>query len=162
MHKKIFFLFVIAFLIVPVAASALSFDIWENTEKTIKYASGTQVAEVTENCNVVGSCNLCDALQVFKNIVNILFTIAIPLAVALIVYGGIRIMTAGGSEQNVAEAKNIITSALIGLAIALAAWIIVSVVISVIAQSSFPTTTGTTIDFKFWNNIECTVSSQIN
>lgn len=162
MRKNIILLFIAVLVVIPLSAHALSFDIWENTEKTITYASGTMRATTTENCNIVGSCNLCDALQVFKNIVNILFTIAIPLAVALIVYGGIRIMTAGGSEQNVAEARNIITSALIGLAIALAAWMIVSVVISVIAQSSFPTTTGSTIDFKFWNNIDCTVSPQIN
>jgi hypothetical protein len=158
MYKKIFFAFAAGlFITIPLAAHALSFNIWDNTTKTVTYASGTMLASTTANCNVTGSCNLCDALQVFKNIVNILFTIAIPLAVALIVYGGIRVMTSGGSEQNVSEAKNIITSALIGLVIALAAWVIVSVILSVIAQSSFPTTTGGSINFMFWNDITCTM-----
>ena len=157
MYKKIIFIFAVGLAVIPFATQALSFNIWENTNKTVTYASGTMLASTTENCNVVGSCNLCDALQVFKNIVNILFTIAIPLAVALIVYGGIRVMTSGGSEQNISEAKNIITSALIGLVIALAAWVIVSVILSVIAQSSFPTTTGGSINFKFWNDITCTI-----
>lgn len=159
MYKKILFAALSAVVIfIPLTARAFSFNIWENTtKKTVKYVSGTTAFEVTDNCNVVGPCNLCDALQVFKNIINVLFTISIPIAVAFIVYGGIRVMTSGGSEQNVSEAKNIITSALIGLGIALSAWIIVSVILSVIAQSSFPTKSGEPINFKFWNDITCTI-----
>lgn len=135
---------------IPAAASALSFNIWEGTVATSSYRNenGTLTTRTT-TCNVAGSCDFCDGLRVFQNIVSIIFQIAIPLAVVFIVYGGIRLMTSGGSEQGVSTAKEIIKSAVIGLAIALSAWILINIVISLIAGSAYG------IDFSVWNKIEC-------
>lgn len=146
-------LLAIAILIIstPVVTHALSFNIWDGTEVTSSFrnASGTLTTQ-TKTCNVAGSCNLCHALRVFQNIVQILFQIAIPLAVILIVYGGIRLMMSGGSEQNVSASKEIIINAIIGLAIALSAWILVNVVITLIATTSI-----SDMDFSLWNKINC-------
>ena len=74
-------------------------------------------------------CTFCDGLIVIKNIINSLFTIAIPLAVLMIIYGGFRLMIAGGSEDNVKKGREIIKMAVIGLIIALTAWVIVNTVL---------------------------------
>ena len=47
------------------------------------------------------------------------------LAVVFIIYGGFMWLTAGGSEDRVEKAKQIITAAVIGLIIILLAWAIV-------------------------------------
>ena len=47
------------------------------------------------------------------------------LAVVFIIYGGFIWLTAGGDEQRVEKAKQIITAAVIGLIIILLAWAIV-------------------------------------
>lgn len=52
------------------------------------------------------------------------------IAVLIILYGGFKWMTAGGGEEQVGEAKKIITSGIIGLIIILMAYGIASFVIS--------------------------------
>ena len=47
------------------------------------------------------------------------------LAVVFIIYGGFMWLTAGGSEDRVEKAKQIITAAVIGLIVILLAWAIV-------------------------------------
>jgi hypothetical protein len=93
------------------------FNIWRGTGKG------------GETCNVGGPCNLCDALIVVQNVVTLLFTLATPLAVGMIIYGAIRLMIAGGSKEQMSSAKKIITNAVLGLIIALSAWVIVNEVL---------------------------------
>jgi len=98
-----------------------------------------------ETCNVKGPCNFCDGIRVAQNIVKALFTIAIPIAVAMIIYGAIRLMISGGSEEQVSKSKKIMTSAVIGLVIALAAWIIINTLFHILTGDvNFP-----------WNSVTC-------
>ncbi len=52
------------------------------------------------------------------------------VAVVIILMGGFKWMTAGGSDKNTTEAKNYIIAGIVGLAIILAAYAIASFVIS--------------------------------
>lgn len=52
------------------------------------------------------------------------------IAVVLIIYGGIIWMTAAGNEQRVEKAKQIITSAAIGLVVIILSWAIVIFVVN--------------------------------
>lgn len=115
--------------------SAAIFDIWKNTGK----AGGA-------TCNIApGGCSLCDGLQVAINVVNGLTTAAIVITTAMIIYGAVRLMLSGGSEQMVKDAKSTITSAVIGLIIVLCAWLIINTVIHIISGNvNFP-----------WANIQC-------
>ena len=102
-------------LLAPVAFAQGGQGIWAGT-------SGT------DGCNVAETgCNLCDAAVVTQNIIIFLTKVAIPLAVAMIVWGAIIFMTAAGSEDRVKKGKDTITKAVIGLIIVLAAWTIVNV-----------------------------------
>jgi len=99
-----------------------------------------------KTCNVAGPCDFCDALIVAQNIIQFLFEMAIPIAVAMIAYGAIRMMISAGSEERVRSARHIMTSAVVGLVIALSAWIIVNTVLHVLAKDA---------TVAVWNEITC-------
>lgn len=92
-----------------------------------------------------GSCSLCDAIIVAQNIIQMLFEIAVPIAVIMIAWGAFVFMTAGGSEERITKGRKVMTAAVIGLTIALGAWIIVSTILHLLSGNlAFP-----------WNNVSC-------
>ncbi len=131
MKKIVFSIFY--FLISASPALAQVLNIWK----------GTGSGGVT--CNVAGPCTFCDALVVASNIITLLFQIAIPVAVAMIVWGALRLMVAAGSPERVQAGKKIITSAIIGIIIIFA--------VVVILRTLFHVLTGSP-DFP-WRNITC-------
>jgi len=80
-------------------------------------------------------------IQAVVNIINILLGLLGLVAVIIILTGGFKWMTAGGSEDKVAEARKLIISGIIGLAIILSAWAIAKFVIRSLqeATGSLPT-----------------------
>ncbi len=83
----------------------------------------------------IGPCSLCDAMIVMRNIITFGFQLAFSIGTGMIAWGAIRMMAAGGNEKTLTDAKSIMTSAIIGIAIAVAAWTIVNTVLSVFVQS---------------------------
>jgi len=73
-----------------------------------------------------GGCGIPAFVQLLKNIINYLTIIVIPLAIGVTIWGGIVMMTAGGSEERARKGKSIIKTAIIGIAIALGAWLIIN------------------------------------
>ena len=133
---KIFSVFAPVYLFFVNFASAAFLDIWRRTGK-----SGGST------CNIdPAGCGLCDGLKVAVNIVNDASTVATILVTGMMVYGAIRLMISGGSEEMVKEAKGIFKSAVIGLIIVLCSWLIIDTVIHLIAGPSNPFP---------WNNIQC-------
>lgn len=128
-------IFVCLSISLPYIASARTlFYIWEGTACTPGTDGPTE------------PCGLCDALVVGRNIIEDMFKVAFILATIFIAYGGFTLMTAGGSEKNVSSAKEIIKSAVIGLLIALVAWLLINTIITSLANGNASTA---------WNNIEC-------
>ncbi len=112
---------------------AQAINIWEGT------GSGGAT------CNVAGPCTFCDGLVVTSNILTLLFQIAIPIAVAMIVWGALRLMFAAGSPDRVGSAKKIMTSAVVGIIIVLAAVVILRTLFHFLSGSpDFP-----------WESITC-------
>lgn len=66
--------------------------------------------------------------------------------VALIMYGGVLWMTAQGSDEKIKKARNILTSATVGLAIVLAGWSITSIIIRAITTATAPSSASEIID----------------
>jgi hypothetical protein len=75
------------------------------------------------------SAGWCDFLQIASNIIGLLYSIVIPIAVFMITVGGLILLTAGGNEKRMAQGKAFIKSALIGVAIALGAGILIGFLI---------------------------------
>ncbi len=68
-------------------------------------------------------------LKTVLGIINLVLGAAGLLAVVMVIYGGFRYATSQGNPANVAVAKNTILYSIIGLVIAMSAWLIVSFVV---------------------------------
>ncbi|MBI5654328.1 hypothetical protein HZC53_01580 [Candidatus Uhrbacteria bacterium] len=71
-----------------------------------------------------------DIRQTAARIINVALGFLGIVAVVIVLLGGFKWMIAGGSEEKTGEAKKLIVSGIIGLAIILSAWAITSFVIS--------------------------------
>ena len=77
---------------------------------------------------VVGqqSCGFVQLMQLINRIIDyLLFLIAPIIATCIILYAGILMLTSAGSTENVTKAKGLFSKAVIGLLVALMAWLIV-------------------------------------
>ena len=115
----------LAFFIPLYSAQAVS--IWKGAT-----CGGTVIGDTG---GPTGSCNLCDAIIVLRNIITFGFELAFSLGAGMIAWGAIKMMVAGGDPKKLTDAKSIMTSAVIGIVIAVAAWTIVNMVLSVFIQS---------------------------
>jgi len=74
--------------------------------------------------------------EAVMNIVNVALGFLGVLAILIILWGGFRWMTAGGSEDKVAEAKKVIVAGIIGLVIILAALAITNFIIKSLLEAT--------------------------
>lgn len=96
------------------SAQAQAFrNIWKDTTCAPDYATQGPTSP----------CTLCDGLVVASNIIYDLFIAATIAAALMIIAGGVVLMTAGASEKNVSTGKAMMLNAVMGLVIALAAWL---------------------------------------
>lgn len=88
----------------------------------------------------LGFEQMCDTCQLFKlaqNIVTLITTEVAPvLAVIMIVVGAFFLLTAGGSEKAITKGKTIITSAIVGIMIILASWLVINLILSSLAPKA--------------------------
>jgi len=127
--KKIFIFFLlVGFLIVPLSASA-------------------QFSSAVTKLNAVGSkTGLTSNFEVsVSNVIKGALSLVGTIFLILAVYAGILWMTASGNEEKVTKAKDIITQAILGLAITLGAYAITAFVTTKLnpPTSSSPTVTTT-------------------
>lgn len=71
-----------------------------------------------------------DVRQTAARIINVSLGFLGIIAVVIVLVGGFKYMISGGNEEKTNEAKQLIISGIIGLAIILSAWAITSFVIS--------------------------------
>lgn len=82
-------------------------------------------------------CTFCHFLTLGEKVIDFtLYYIAVPLVVIFIIYGGFVILTAGDSPEKVQNGRGIITSAVIGLLIALLAWLLIDIILQVISKEN--------------------------
>ncbi len=111
--KKIlhfFLLFTTASLAHPSNAHAQLFKNWD---------------QVVSGCVIDGVPTLRCLPAVFGNLINAGIAFVGVVAVILIVYSGIRLITSGGDPKKVAGARQIMTYAIIGLVLVLSSFAIV-------------------------------------
>jgi len=76
------------------------------------------------------NCNLGDLLELIKRVIDFLLkSVAMPLAAIAFAWAGFLYLTAGGNPAKVSQAHDIFKGVVIGLLIALAAWLIVSAIL---------------------------------
>lgn len=108
--KKFFSMMAIAFmLVVPVAV-------------------GAQFGVEDADFDTLGGSGDADLKETITTVMQWLFGFLGLLAVFIILWGGFKWMTAGGDEDKVGEAKNILKAGVIGLIIILSSYMIASFV----------------------------------
>lgn len=100
-------------------------------------------------------CNACHLVDLAQNVINFLITLSIGLAVLAFSWAGILMVTAAGNEGQVTKAKGIFTNVLIGITIALAAWLIIDTVMKLLVQDNLG-------GFGPWNTIQCVQQPTLN
>lgn len=90
--------------------------------------------EYNNEGTITNPCVWNDLLRLFKIIIDFtIYTLIFPISAAMIIIGGIFIMTAGSSTSRVGKGKEIITAAVVGLLIALLSWLIINTIINILA-----------------------------
>ena len=73
----------------------------------------------------------------FSSILNVVMLIAAVLVFAFLIFGGIQWITAGGDKTKAEEARNKITSAVIGLVIVAASYALINLIVNFLGFGSF-------------------------
>lgn len=77
----------------------------------------------------LGNSGTINAAGLAINIINIILFVAFALALIFLIVGGIRWIISGGDKAQTEAARNGVTSALIGLAVVVGAYVLVNVVL---------------------------------
>ncbi len=96
-----------------------------NAAKDIDPCPKSETAGFT-NFNLL--CKLGLEGNLISNVVTILFIVATLIALAFLIYGGIRWITSGGDKTGVETARNTIVAALVGLVIVFLSYFILRVI----------------------------------
>jgi hypothetical protein len=70
---------------------------------------------------------------IFKKVVNIMLFVIGAVAVIMLIYGGVKYVLSGGAQDKVAEAKNTILYAIVGIVVAILAFAVVNFVVTGLA-----------------------------
>lgn len=68
--------------------------------------------------------------------INVLLFAAFIIALVFLIIGGIRWILSGGDKEATQKAKSTVTSALIGLVVVLAAWILINLILQVLTNQN--------------------------
>ncbi len=99
---------------------------------TLTLAAGTLTANDLGVNDIGNSIALGggDIKHIAGNIINVALSFLGIIAVVIVLLGGFKYMVAGGNDEKTTEARKLIVSGIIGLAIILSAWAITTFVIS--------------------------------
>lgn len=81
-------------------------------------------------------CNVCHIAELAQNVINVGIYIAVFLSAVLFAYAGWKYITAGGDPGKAADAKKIFWTVGMGLALILAAWLIVDLIMKTLVSES--------------------------
>lgn len=88
-------------------------------------------------CVSSGNCTLCDIIQTVINAGKILLGVIGSIVLLMFVIGGFYFLVSGGEDAKIKKGREIIYNAIIGLIIVLSAYLIVTVIISVVTKQDF-------------------------
>jgi len=155
--KKIFSIVCLSFLVfsllpISVNAALVPCGNRDANPDAVGFQDPYPDTEINEAC----PCTLCHFFILFKNVIDfVLFRIIPPLAILMLVIGGIMFFGAGASPTTLEKAKKIITNTIIGLIIIFTAWLTINTFMMFIGVQEW---TG----LRTWWQIDCQVADLNN
>ena len=141
-RKRLFLLtpLVLAMILPTAALAAPSFPYWG---PLVSCGPGTGGAQTCTS--------LCDLLYTGQNVLYFAMSVALLiLGPVMIVVGGLMIATSAGSEERIKTGRKVITGAVIGVLIMLAAYVIIASFLRAVGAN-----VGTGADQVPWPDIQC-------
>lgn len=78
-------------------------------------------------------CGFTQLMTLVNNVINfILYGMVIPIAAILFAFAGFELVTSGGSTEKRGMAKKVFTNVVFGLVIAMACWLIVKLLLTIL------------------------------
>jgi hypothetical protein len=78
-------------------------------------------------------CSFKDAMTLINGVIRfILFKMAVPIAAIMFFYAGFELVTSGGSTEKRGLAKKVFLNTVIGLVVAVGAWLIIRTILSIL------------------------------
>jgi hypothetical protein len=137
--KKIFLIIFLGSLLSPLISLAGEY---QANGETVHYEGvvpcGKSQPSPGESSQVTMDCQFCHFFVMIEGIIDVvLFKIIPPIAVLMLLIGGVMFMFGGGNPAILARGKTIMTSVAIGLVIIFAAWLIINVFFAALNFSEF-------------------------
>ena len=127
MKKYFIFIFVLLMVLLPVLSFA-------------QPSEGTGLV----TCTAAKDCDWNALLAMINKVINFaLFALALPIAAIMFAWAGVLMVTSAGSTEARSKAKGIFGNVVWGLVLAVAAWLIVSTLLTILGYD------GTWIGLKF-------------
>lgn len=82
-------------------------------------------------------CTICDIWVLADRVVLFAFYLAAPILIIVLIAGGFIYLTSGGNPKKTEQAKSLLTSAIVGIVIALAAFLIVDTILKTLVRQDF-------------------------
>lgn len=80
-------------------------------------------------------CNACHAMGMVNSLISYMFTIITFLAVMVIMYAGVKLVTSQGNASEWEEAKGMMTNMIVGFVIVLSAWLVVDTLMKMLIDT---------------------------
>ena len=123
--KKFSVIIWILFFAVPVLINAQTPPVPPNPAPAPAGASG-----ITWECNSPGQCTFGDLINAVKTVVKWGTIFALEFSVVVFAYAGFKYMISGEKADERAKANKMLRSVVIGIIFILAAWLVVTLIIS--------------------------------
>lgn len=99
-------------------------------------------------------CNACHLVEMGNTILVWLIGVMFVVFAVILAIAGWGLVTSGGNQTALSDAKSKFTNALIGLFIVLSAWLLVDTIMRGLLESGDGTITG----YGLWSQVECVTS----
>ena len=88
----------------------------------------------------VNPCQFGHLVLMVNAVIEWLILFSVPVAAIMFAFAGFLMVTASGSETQIARAKTVFTNVAIGFIFIISAWLIVELIVSVLVDEGFVTT----------------------
>ena len=109
---------------------------WANISQDSTVVSASAASEIKAGLDETGQSGGPDMSSIIKTVVNTMLFIVGLLAVIMIIFSGIRYITAHGDKAQLESAKNTLIYSVVGLIIAIVAYALVNWVLNLFSTNS--------------------------